>query len=67
MYLTADRYSTTSQFSPATETAVSFELSPRFSPSTVSAVPPSSGPDNGSNCSRETPLGYLQTGTVLGF
>jgi len=54
-YLTADRYSTLSQFSPTIETDVSLMPSPRFSPSTVSAVPPSSGPDSGSSCSN-TPL-----------
>jgi len=49
--LTGEWYWTTSQLSPATDTDVSFALSPRFSPSTVNAVPPSSGPDNGSSCS----------------
>ena len=48
----------TSQSSPATETDVSLTLSPRFSPSSVSAVPPSSGPDNGSTCQQHTTINY---------
>jgi len=50
----------TSQLSPVTETDVSLALSPRFSPSTVSAVPPSSGPDNGSSYRSDTSIHHLE-------